>query len=88
MANMKDGRVHRGMYINNRLWMLAWYGGKLSKRSRPDFIAHAIAEQLKKEGVLSEFEKIPAKHKKRISEMLEMTPPDARTAEEMLSLLT
>lgn len=86
MANNKDGRIHTGMYINPRLWVLAWYGGKLSKRSRPDYIAHAVANQLKADGIINDVERVPIRHTKRIREMLAENPPDPRTAKETLSL--
>jgi hypothetical protein len=87
MSNNKDGRIHRGMYINDRLWLLAWFGGRVSKRSRPDYIAHSLENQLKGDGFLNSTGKIPKTVKARIIKALVDNPPDSRTVSDMLDCI-
>lgn len=84
MGQFKDGRHHRAMYINNRIWLLAWYGGKQTRRTRPDYIAEAIMSLLKKDGLLDDTGKLKPKHKKHLKELVKSNPPDKRNQQDML----
>jgi len=85
--NQKGLRVHRGMYVADRFWALCWYAGKISDRSRPDYIAHAIREALRKDKVIDDAEQIPRGHIIRIKALLKTNPPDKRTVLDMAKAL-
>lgn len=85
--NLKDGRTHRGMYIRDKWWLLAWYAGKITQRSRPDLIAVAVEEKVRALGILDDIGKVKKEHKAEIRKLLKTEAPDSRTVTVMMSAL-